>query len=65
MAGKKIELVYKEGRPVAVIIDIKEYKELLERLEDAEDLKMLKQMQKRKLRFKKLDNFLNEYKPNV
>ena len=54
---KAPELVIKEGKPTAVILDIDEYQEMLERLEDIEDLKMLEQMRQKPLRFKKLENF--------
>lgn len=59
------ELVLRDGRPAAIILDINEYQELLERLEDAEDLKMLEEMRKKPLKFKKLEDFLREYQPDV
>jgi prevent-host-death family protein len=34
----KPQVIMKDGRPSAVIIDINDYRELLERLEDKEDL---------------------------
>lgn len=54
------EIVLREGKPAAVILDIDEYRELLERLEDAEDLKMLAAMRKKPLRFRKMEDFLKE-----
>jgi len=39
---KKPEIILRDGKPRAVILDIKEYQEMLERLEDAEDLRMRK-----------------------
>jgi len=63
---KKVpELIYREGRPAAVILDINEYKEMLERLEDIEDLRMLEEMRKKPLRFRKMEDFLKEYQPSV
>ena len=59
-ARKKPEFVYRDGKPVAVILDIDEYRELLERLEDIEDLKMLEEMRKKPLHFRELDDFLRE-----
>lgn len=59
------EIVLRDGRPVAVILDINDYKEMLERLEDAEDLKQLKNMRSRPLKFKPLAKFLAEYSPDV
>ena len=38
---KRPEIVLRDGKPSAVILDIDQYQELLERLEDAEDLEML------------------------
>lgn len=58
---KPPEIVIRDGKPAAVILDIDEYKEMLERLEDAEDLKMLREMRKRPLKFRKLEEFLKEY----
>ena len=62
---KAPEIVLREGKPTAVILDINEYQEMLERLEDAEDLKMLEGLRKTPLKFRSLDNFLKEYSPGV
>ena len=62
---KPPEVVFREGKPRAVILDIEEYQDMLERLEDLEDLKMLEQMRKAPLSFKSLDDFLKEYTPGV
>jgi PHD/YefM family antitoxin component YafN of YafNO toxin-antitoxin module len=58
MATRHQEVVYRNGKPAAVILDIAEYQELLERLEDSEDLRILKRMRVRPLKFRKLDDFL-------
>jgi PHD/YefM family antitoxin component YafN of YafNO toxin-antitoxin module len=60
---KEPEIIFRGGKPAAVIIDIDEYQEMLERLEDAEDLKILTEMRQKSLKFKKLEDFLAEYKP--
>ena len=63
---KKVpEIVLREGKPAAVILDIDAYKEMLERLEDAEDLRILGEMRKKPLKFKKLEHFLKEYHPDA
>ncbi len=62
---KSPEIILREGKPAAVILDIDEYRGMLERLEDVEDLRMLKRMRKKKLQFRKLDDFLKEYHPGV
>ena len=58
---KSPEIVFREGKPAAVILDIQEYQKMLEQLEDLEDLKMLKEMRKRPLKFRALDDFLKEF----
>ncbi len=65
-ARKKVpEIIVRGGKPTAVILDINEYQEMLERLEDIKDLRMLEDMRKGPLKFKKLGDFLKEYKPGV
>jgi len=60
MATKRCELVYRDGKPAAVILDIAEYEELLERVEDTDDLKALRRMRTRPLRFRSLSDVLHE-----
>jgi PHD/YefM family antitoxin component YafN of YafNO toxin-antitoxin module len=62
---KMPEIVFREGKPAAVILDIVEYRKMLERLEDMEDLRMLEKMREKPLKFRKLENFLKEYSPGV
>jgi PHD/YefM family antitoxin component YafN of YafNO toxin-antitoxin module len=59
------EIVLRDGRPAAVILDIEEYQEMLERLEDLDDLEMLREMRQKPLNFRKLEDFLEEYQPSV
>jgi PHD/YefM family antitoxin component YafN of YafNO toxin-antitoxin module len=59
------EIVLRDGRPAAVILDIEDYRDMLERLEDLGDLEMLKQMREKPLNFRRLDEFLAEYHPSV
>jgi PHD/YefM family antitoxin component YafN of YafNO toxin-antitoxin module len=59
------EVIFRDGKPVAVILDIEEYQEMLERLEDLDDLKMLEEVRKKPLKFSKLEEFLKEYSPGV
>lgn len=54
------EVIYREGQPVAVILDIDAYEELLARLEDQEDLQELKRIRKQPLEFQSLDAVLSE-----
>jgi hypothetical protein len=62
---KAPEIILREGKPRAVILDINDYQEMLERLEDLDDLKTLEQMRKRPLSFRTLDEFLKENSPRV
>ncbi len=57
---KEPEIIFREGKPAAVILDIDDYQEMLERLEDAEDLKILAEMRQKPLKFKRLEDFLAE-----
>ena len=58
--NKTPEIVYRNGRPAAVILDIKAYRDMLDRLEDREDIRELDRMRKRKLKFRTLDQFLKD-----
>ena len=51
---KRPSIVFHDGKPSAVILDIDEYQEMLEQLDDAEDVKRLEEMRKTPLRFRKL-----------
>ena len=62
---KAPEVVFREGKPAAVILDIGDYRKMLERLEDIEDLRMLKEMRKRPLKFRKLEDLLKEHGPSA
>lgn len=62
---KAPEIVFREGKPSAVILAIDEYKEMMERLEDVEDLKMLEAMRRKPLKFKRLETFLKERQPRA
>jgi len=59
------EIVLKNDKPSAVILNINVYKEMLEQLEDVEDIKMLADMRKRPLKFRSLDDFMKEHNPRV
>ena len=57
---KKPDIIFRNGKPKSVILDINEYREMLERLEDIEELKTLEEMRKKQLKFRPLDDFLND-----
>ena len=60
MPTKRVEpeIVFRNGRPAAVILDIAQYEELLERAEDTYDLARLRAMRTKPLRYRKLTDFL-------
>ena len=56
------DIIFRGGRPAAVILDIDEYREMLECLEDIEDLERLEGMKEGSPSFRKLEDFLEEYR---
>jgi hypothetical protein len=61
------EIVTRKGKPVSVILPIKDYEELLERAEDAEDVAWLKQTRSKPLSYRPLADYLagKKAKPRV
>ncbi|MBN8247858.1 MAG: type II toxin-antitoxin system Phd/YefM family antitoxin [Verrucomicrobia bacterium] len=56
------ELVFRGGKPVSVILPIKDYQELIERAEDAEDVRWLRKAGRKPLSFRPLEEYLAEQK---
>ena len=54
----KEKIIFKNGRPEAVILDIKKYERLLEIAEDKEDLAELKRTKKKGASFKQLKEYV-------
>jgi prevent-host-death family protein len=52
------QIVTRNGKPVSVIIPIKDYEELLERAEDAEDVAWLKRAREKPLHYRPLEDYL-------
>ena len=52
------EIVTRKGKPVSVIIPIKNYEELLERVEDAGDVAWLKRARRKPLQYRPLEDYL-------
>jgi antitoxin (DNA-binding transcriptional repressor) of toxin-antitoxin stability system len=52
------EIVTRKGKPVSVIIPIKDYEELLERVEDADDAAWLKRVRRKPLQYRPLEDYL-------
>ena len=57
---RSLQVVFQDGQPSAVILDLQEYMELLERLEDLEDLQTLREMRSKPLEFESLEHFLQQ-----
>jgi PHD/YefM family antitoxin component YafN of YafNO toxin-antitoxin module len=54
------EIVTRRGKPVSVIIPIKDYEELVERVEDAEDVAWLKRARRKPLNYRPLEDDVAE-----
>jgi prevent-host-death family protein len=52
------EIVTRNGKPVSVILSIKEYEELLERAEDTEDVAWLKRAHRKERHCRPLEEYL-------
>lgn len=52
------EVITRRGKPVSVILPIKQYQEMLERLEDAEDVAWLKKARRKPLHYRPLTDVL-------
>ena len=58
-------VVWRDGKPAAVLLDIDVYEDLLERLEQKDDLAALAEMRKRPMKFRPLGEFLAETRTHV
>jgi antitoxin (DNA-binding transcriptional repressor) of toxin-antitoxin stability system len=52
------EVVTRKGKPVSVIVPIRDYLELVERSEDAPDIAWLKKAGRKPARFRTLEDYL-------
>lgn len=57
-----MEFIIRGGKPVAVILGIKDYLHLLEQIEDSEDIQEVARLKKKKLRFRSFDDYLAKRK---
>ena len=62
---KRPDIIFREGRPAAVILDIDEYEELLEQLEDTDDLAYLRELRSKPMEFMTLTELLMERPADV
>ena len=63
--SKNPEIIVRDGKPVAVILDIDIYEAMLEQIEGLEDLEYLNKIRQHPLEFRPFDDFLQEYSPDV
>ncbi len=63
--SREPEIVTRKGKPVSVIIPIKDYEERLERAEDTEDVAWLKRARRKKLHYRPLDDYISQRSASV
>jgi PHD/YefM family antitoxin component YafN of YafNO toxin-antitoxin module len=56
--NKNPEIIMRDGKPVAVILDIDIYEQMLEQIKGIEDLEYLEKIRQQPLEFRSLDDFL-------
>jgi hypothetical protein len=56
------EIVTRKGKPVSVILPLKDYEKLLERAQDADDVSWLKRARRKPLQYRPLEDYLAERK---
>ncbi len=61
------QIVTQNGKPVSVILPMAAYQELLEKSEDAADVAYLRKMRQKPMRYRSLEEYLNQRttKPHV
>jgi hypothetical protein len=62
---KEPEMIYKSGKPTAVILPLADYEELLERVEDADDLQWLKKARGQGVSYRPFSDYLKDHKKRV
>jgi hypothetical protein len=65
MKIKEPEMIYKGGKPTAVILPLADYEELLERIEDAADLRWLRKTRSQEATYRPFSEYLKENKRRV
>lgn len=65
MKLKEPEMIYKSGKPTAVILPLADYRELLERLEDASDVEWLKKARLQGSSYRSFTEYLKGKKRRV
>ena len=55
-------VLYRNGKPSKVLLDIDVYKAILERLDDQDDLEYLRKLKEQGETFRPLEEFIADYK---
>jgi len=62
---KRLDIIYRNGKPTSVILDIDDYAALLDEAEDADDADYLRKLRRKPPEFVSLDELLSERPANV
>ncbi len=65
MKIKEPEMIYKSGKPTAVILPLAQYEDLLERAEDTADLQWLRKTRRQGVVYRPFSDYLKENKRRV
>jgi PHD/YefM family antitoxin component YafN of YafNO toxin-antitoxin module len=65
MQTKNPEVILRDSKPVAVILDIDVYEQMLEQIEGIEDLEYIEKVRQKPMEFRSLSTFLQEHYVNV
>jgi len=57
---KRPDIIIRNGKPSAVVLDIDDYQTLLEQIEDSDDIAYLNELRRQPLNFISLDDLLKE-----
>jgi PHD/YefM family antitoxin component YafN of YafNO toxin-antitoxin module len=61
--SSKAELITRGGKPMSIILPLREYERLIERLEDAENRAAMREARQRKLSFRPFSAYLADNRP--
>ena len=62
---KSLDYIYRDNKPIAVILNIDVFNEIIERIEDFEDMEYIKELRKKPLKLRSFKSYLAEKKQNV
>jgi len=62
---KRPDIILRDGKPSAVVLDIADYQAMLEQIEDADDIAYLNDLYRQPLEFDSLEDLLKDRPPDV